>query len=92
MASLDAPRSIPSWAAQGDSEHYEEALKALETYKKKDPAKGSLAQSQMSANECLTILPSGRTVQGRRQRANNEAELLQDNVFQPLPSGHSVPA
>ncbi|KAI4517058.1 APG12-domain-containing protein [Schizophyllum commune] len=39
MASLDAPRSIPSWAAQGDSEHYEEALKALETYKKKDPAK-----------------------------------------------------
>ena len=92
MASLDAPRSIPSWAAQGDSEHSEEALKALETYKKKDPAKGLLAQSQMPANEFLTILLSGRTVQGRRQRANNEAELLQDNVFQSLPSSHSVPA
>lgn len=33
------PRSLPSWAPQGDSENFEEAMKALESYKKKDPAK-----------------------------------------------------
>lgn len=39
--SPDAPtRSLPSWAAADHSESFEEALKALETYKKKDPSKG----------------------------------------------------
>jgi ubiquitin-like protein ATG12 len=39
--SPDAPtRSLPSWAAPDHSESFDEALRALESYKKKDPSKG----------------------------------------------------
>ncbi|KAF8880630.1 APG12-domain-containing protein [Infundibulicybe gibba] len=32
-------RALPSWAAPEQSEQFSEALKSLETYKKKDPSK-----------------------------------------------------
>jgi len=34
-------RALPSWANPEPSEQFEEALKSLESYKKKDPSKGS---------------------------------------------------
>lgn len=33
-------RALPSWANPEPSEQFEEALKALDSYKKKDPSKG----------------------------------------------------
>jgi hypothetical protein len=39
--SPDTPtRSLPSWVAAEQSETFDEAIKALETYKKRDPSKG----------------------------------------------------
>lgn len=37
----DSDRSLPSWASPEISETYEEAVKSLQTYKKKDSEKGA---------------------------------------------------
>ena len=54
--SPDVPiRSLPSWTAPDHSEFLEEALKALDTYKKKDPSKGKsfTAECLLGIESCL---------------------------------------
>ena len=42
LGSPDTPgRSLPSWATHEATDNIDDALKALETYKKKDPSKGT---------------------------------------------------
>jgi hypothetical protein len=83
-------RTLPlSWATTDQDESYRDALQALETYKRKDPSKsalyGHVATMMMMIG--LTTIPSGvshlhslghsrRALQGGRQCANHEAELL----------------
>jgi hypothetical protein len=76
IAGAQDPRPAATGANGYDnSEQLDEARKALEVYKKKDPSKGMVS--------CLFVpsrhsdkQPSGCAVQGGRKRANNEAELL----------------
>jgi hypothetical protein len=75
--SPDAPtlRPLPSWTGSDHSESFEEALKALESYKKKDPSKGKPFKAE--AYEILSFgFISYCTLQGRRKCPNHETELL----------------
>ncbi len=76
-AAPDTPiRSLPSWAHQEANQIPEEALSALETYKKKDPAKGDPYQASSLVAGLHYHLNSCRTLQSCWQCANYEAELL----------------
>jgi hypothetical protein len=49
--SPDTPgRPLPSFPTQEAAENINEILQALDTYKKKDPAKGSFAQAKSTHN------------------------------------------
>ena len=61
------------------SEQFEEALRALEVYKKKDPSKGAFPSHICAV--CMLMVSSRRSVQGSGERPDNETELLQDHVF-----------
>ena len=49
-----ADRSLPSWASPEISETHEEALKSLQTYKKKDADKGE-PSSSLPSDSLLTF-------------------------------------
>jgi hypothetical protein len=69
-----------------------EGLAALESYKKKDPAKGQSVQRFLCvvAKRRDLTLGSGRALQSRRERAHNETKLLQSHGFQPISSGDPI--
>lgn len=79
-----ADRSLPSWASPEISETNEEALKALQTYKKKDADKGLYDVSPWSAIPNLRL--SYRSFQSGRKCPNNETKLFQNYSFEPIPS------
>lgn len=68
----------------------QEAQDALETYRQKDPSKGthSLGFAVAVAEESSPC--SRRAVQGGRECADNEAELLQDHRIESIPGSDSV--
>ena len=53
--SPDTPgRSLPSWAALEATGNIDEALKSLETYKKKDPSKGTFPNTRVEIRSDLS--------------------------------------
>lgn len=47
-------RSVPSWAAPEIGENITEALEALDSYKKKDPSKGTIHIDILSPSSWLS--------------------------------------
>lgn len=81
-------RALPSWANPEPSEQFEEALKALDSYKRKDPSKGLESGCELVVK--ADLFHSHRALQGNWERPDNEAELLQNYLFKSLPSSNSV--
>jgi hypothetical protein len=73
-----------------------EGLSALESYKKKDPAKGSFASSSVvfpqtdHPIDALSPTCSCRALQSGRKRADNETKLLQGDRLEPLSGRDTV--
>lgn len=82
-------RQLPTWNPSEDAVP-EAALKALDTYKKKDPSKG--APRVFTSFGQQLIRESGGSVQGRGQCADNEAELLQNHRVKSIPSSDTLPS
>ena len=86
------------WTPGEGGESLMQAIQALETYKKKDPSKGSSHVSDtepfhlmsLSLSLSLSCGDSGRAFQGCRQCPDHEAKLLQDHGCQPVSSSDSV--
>src|ERR1700753_3533406 len=81
---LAPPLTSPDPAADAS---LAEGLAALESYKKKDPAKGWPRFRELSngrANLLLLLTHSCRALQGGRKRADNETKLLQSHGFESL--------
>ncbi len=74
--SNDAPdRHLPSWASpEGPSEATAEALRALQTYKKKDPEKGTIPYPEES---CRLTRPPVIV----RFKAVGNAPIMRQNFF-----------
>ncbi len=76
-----------------------EGLAALESYKKKDPAKGSFPSSSVVVMflpqtdhpiDALSPTCSCRALQSGRKRADNETKLLQGDRLEPLSGRDTV--
>ena len=92
---LSPPLTAPDPAADAC---LAEGLAALESYKKKDPAKGSVPvsctdprtaklthhPSVTPVSNLLCFCPSRRALQSGRKRADNETKLLQGDGLEPL--------
>ena len=90
---LSPPLTAPDPAADAS---LAEGLAALESYKKKDPAKGSVhrsvsAQIRRETDPSMFVVTpvyllacSRRALQSGRKRADNEAKLLQGDGLEPL--------
>jgi hypothetical protein len=82
MAPETPERSIPSWAIQETSENAEEAIKALQVYKKKDAEKSKLALFLFNMHCKLKETSSHRTIQGSWKCPHYEGEFLQDHSIE----------
>ncbi len=90
MSSDSPDRPLPSWAnPEGPSESVTEALKALQTYKKKDGEKGASLPGRRRGSFTQGKY-SDCTLQGCRKCANHEAELLQNHVVEQVPGSYTV--
>lgn len=83
------PRSAPAMTQPepGDESGAVKAIRALESYRKKDPSK---SEPPAPPPRPRLTAPSRRPLQGGRQCPHHEAELLQDQLGQPLPGRHPV--
>ena len=89
----DVPHSPPSLVGLDPAidAGLAEGLAALESYKKKDVAKGQRPLNCPGrSGQAKKQIVSCCTLQGSWKRADNEAELFQSDSFQSLPGRHSV--
>ena len=76
-------RTIPSaWTPLDPAHSMQEALEALESYKKKDPSKGICSLKASKLLPLTDIICSGREVQSGGQCPDHEAEPLQDHSLE----------
>jgi len=95
-SNADRTTRLLPWATPDQSETFDESMKALATYKKRDPSDKGVSHipispgNKLSEKQLLKLLYSRRAVQGGRQCSHHETELLQDHGFQSVSGRYSV--